>query len=726
MTENYHRGMSLIKSGDLEQAAEVLLGEPEDSVYRGMALGNAGLALRRLDQFQDAQAASLAAIEYCNANGCPHPPSWVQFIRDYAEAHAGQQLYATSIQIFNAAVHTANRLSVEFPDQAEEVELQKAYTFNSWGSTLLHLRRTTGALDLFRGAQEIYAKYPDRDTGKAETLTNLANAYREVHNPTSAELALREALDVAVRTQNLDQIHRIRTSLIQLESSVIDTADWDRVLTEAAEHAEGERRFSTAYIRRCIHAEVALHRGDPATAMKVLADAIRIENLLDSGDLNPAKARALMGDAMEKLCLDADQIVPILIDGADKWYRRLRVEEQSPDFWNLVVTMHDHFRVLSRHLLAQGLAAAALAAFEAGRALAHAVEVDPRYFERVVANNPFSNGEVSLHLLQAAQSTLETDELILVPTVLPPVIVVFVVCRASVSNVDLRMSENLEDRVHLFGDLRLIATRLQEGVGLRAIPAEILHLAQQVASVVGTRTIRAIVPYSDLHLVPWRVLLRNCGLAWHQLNCSVEFGLFLRTAEAPAWSVGSCVALANGSAGHGSISVDFVDEARDFANAFVPLGTLVTAVDAERLRRALAQDAVVMVSCHGSISVDDDGELYLDLADGRRPVSEIVPLRIQARLVILSACESGVYELAWSDFPSGAAPQLLRLGARYVVGARFKLSADFARYFFPKFAALLNAGQIPSQALAGASETAERDGHDLWRALACVEVLGGP
>ena len=88
VTLNYIDGMKAIEENRLEDAIGILEAESADSPCRGLALGNAGLALLRLERFKLAYARLLEADRHFNRHGCPHPPSWVQFARNHVEAIA--------------------------------------------------------------------------------------------------------------------------------------------------------------------------------------------------------------------------------------------------------------------------------------------------------------------------------------------------------------------------------------------------------------------------------------------------------------------------------------------------------------------------------------------------------------------------------------------------------------------------------------------------------------
>ena len=95
----------------------------------------------------------------------------------------------------------------------------------------------------------------------------------------------------------------------------------------------------------------------------------------------------------------------------------------------------------------------------------------------------------------------------------------------------------------------------------------------------------------------------------------------------------------------------------------------------------------------------------------------------RAPLVILSACESGVYQMGGGDFPIGGAPELLRSGVQHCIGSRFKLDARFAAGFFPALARELANGSTVGAAMADVSSRQLSGGADLWRHLGCVPTF---
>lgn len=266
----------------------------------------------------------------------------------------------------------------------------------------------------------------------------------------------------------------------------------------------------------------------------------------------------------------------------------------------------------------------------------------------------------------------------------------------------------------------MLPSRLEAGVGERAIPTSVVEMTKQICALVGTRTVRALVPHRIFHRAPWRALLRSEGLNWDQLPFGVSFSPALASQPAPLAT--SCHALGFGSAANGSI--DLNDEARDFAALFGVRGLFVRDAIKSDFKSALASSATVLVSCHGRLASEPLGpRVTFKLSGGWTGLDEVLPDSVASPLVILSACDSGAYDMIEGDYPVGAAPQLLLKGAAYCACSRFPINADFARRFFTEFGRNLIAGQAVEHALASASKEMESKGADLWRDLACVELL---
>jgi len=313
-TENYNVGMVALGEGRLANAVEILSAEPNTSPCHSLARGNLGLALLRLERFQEAEAELLKALSEVARDGGAHPPSSVQFARHLGDAVAGQGRRAEALPVFNNAGNLATRLMADYPEMAAEIELEKAHAFNSWGCALLHLGSYDAAIDVFRSARDIYRKYEGREpVGRAETLTNFAQVLRHMARDTEAELALQEALAIAEAVGHTDQIRRIQIALAQLDSPLVDPTKIYETTISAAVEAQLQGRYSTAYLRRCVCAELAADRGDTPVGLDAVAKALELEHRLDSQDLNPAKLRMMKAKLLEHSGASREEIISVCI-----------------------------------------------------------------------------------------------------------------------------------------------------------------------------------------------------------------------------------------------------------------------------------------------------------------------------------------------------------------------------------------------------------------------------
>lgn len=722
VTQNYVDGMKAIEDNRLQDAIGILEAEPGDSPCRGLALGNAGLALLRLEKFDLAYARLLEADNHFNEHDCPHPPSWVQFARNHVEAIALSRPQE-ALQRFNRAIGAARKLAEKHEDFRQDIELEIAHTFNSWGGTLVRLERPDAALDCFKEARDIYRKYEaENKVGLAETLTNVSLALRGVGKMNDAALALQEALDVAKSGGDKDQVRRIEIATIQLDPTLVD-GDPLRLLDEAAKEAIADGRYSTGYVRQCIRATVAENLKNASDGLAACGDARAIEHLLDSGDPTPANLRLVLARLRVAAGRPASEVLEALFEGARLWWRVLRKPQLTADVLVKTQSMHDHFRLLARKLLDEGRNDEACMAFEAGRALGFAIEVDQSALSKILELAPFAGSETTVDCagLRAIQASLGDNEIIISMAILPPSLVAFVVRRDSVAAVEHQLPD-IDECHRIFDAIRSIPRRLHKKDGIVAVPQAIQEFARKVSVEMDASNVVSVIPNSVLHGVPWRALLRSLGLSWSQLSAGTGFGLLLGGPNrAPIQ--GGATALGHGTAG----SIDLNQEARDFANAFGTQGTVVENAASTDIRAALLRHGAVLISCHGSQEEDLNSRtfhLYLSLGDGDKSADEVWPDSVVAELVVLSACDSGVYEVAWGDYPVGAGPDLLRKGAKFCLATRFPVNARFAANLMKELAAHLAAGNSVQSALSNALETMENGGADFWNETACFELIG--
>jgi tetratricopeptide (TPR) repeat protein len=731
ITKNYALGMEAIRKNLLEDAIGILQYEPEDSPCYAMALGNCALAHFRIGHFQQAEKLSNIAIALIKVRGCPYLPSYVQFSRNLGDILAHQGRYIEAIHIFNQTCHLADELThKDVPhEEIKAIEIEKAHIMNSWGATLINIGGWSGAKDCLKLARSTYLKYGYlNNAGGAEVLTNLSIALRNMNDKIGAELSLKEALDIVETTKDEDQIYRIKLSLIQLRSKIIPKDDYYSTIESAADYSIKEGRYSIAHLRLCIGATLIFELNDidnVTIGLDMLERAKSLECHMDSRNPNIAKLRLAYANLLEINKTDHKDISEVLIEGAYLWYESISAPILNDDFDIAADSLHDHFRLLAHYLIEEGRIDEALLAFEAGRALSYSKEVDENFLSKTINENPFSIDGKSINktILHKTQNTLDSSDVIIVLSIVPPETVVFLVYKDHVDHLSFGLPKDSGKVERLFEDIKKVPIRLSNNLGEKSIPDFLHDIARQISSQIGNKNIVGLIPYSVLHLVPWRALFYYCGIKWDKLTFSISFSFLLRAGEEVNCNYvkNSICALGYGTAD----SINLENEARDFAEEFEKRGEFIPNATKHDVLLALLHDKILLISCHGK-AIESDGEtqLELELADGICILEDCVHGKISSPLVILSACESGVYSMAWSDYPSGAAPFLIKSGVRYCIGTRFPIKATFAANFFKILARYLSMSGIINVSFTNSLDQTLNEGADLWADIACLEIIG--
>src|SRR5262249_20882442 len=158
----------------------------------------------------------------------------------------------------------------------------------------------------------------------AETLTNLAVAQCEIGQPTTAEFALQEAIDIVHETGDYDQLFRIRVVAGKMGSKLVKADGLLELVQAGAEDALATGLPGTAYLRYCKAVMfVVQNGGDPEAARRMIRCARELEGQLDPRDPHAPKLRYLEALVLRLAGEPLSRITSVLIEGAHQWYRRI-------------------------------------------------------------------------------------------------------------------------------------------------------------------------------------------------------------------------------------------------------------------------------------------------------------------------------------------------------------------------------------------------------------------
>lgn len=241
-----------------------------------------------------------------------------------------------------------------------------------------------------------------------------------------------------------------------------------------------------------------------------------------------------------------------------------------------------------------------------------------------------------------------------------------------------------------------------------------------------------IVPHRELHYVPFAAL--HDGSSWlvqhHALRyaASAEAALAaLQAAPQPDAMGQAPVVLAAGGAAlpHAALELEGVAEAWSRQGAPLP-ATHASATRDHWLAHA-PRASMLHLACHGQFRADNPAFSHLQLHDAPLTLEEIAQGRLQADLVVLSACDSGVSRIRPGNELLGLVRAFGLAGARAVIASHWPVDDAATAGLMVELHRRLAAGHPPSLALSHAQRAAAAQGaHPFaWAAFALHEVRPG-
>ncbi|NJM06908.1 CHAT domain-containing protein, partial [Candidatus Gracilibacteria bacterium] len=223
-------------------------------------------------------------------------------------------------------------------------------------------------------------------------------------------------------------------------------------------------------------------------------------------------------------------------------------------------------------------------------------------------------------------------------------------------------------------------------------------LLAPVADLIAAATDLILVPHGPLHQVPFAALRNAAGQPLLDQVATLRYTpsatVFVRAAGAAVTALKSCLALGY----DGGARALRHTEAEAVAVAAITGGEFQRgeAGIVARLVASAGMFRYLHLACHGQFDTRDPLGSWLEVGPGERlsAAEVIAQLRLQADLVVLSACRSGVSQILRGDEPLGLARAFLQVGARAVLVTLWPVEDRSARLLMEHFyRALLVAGE---------------------------------
>jgi CHAT domain-containing protein len=215
-----------------------------------------------------------------------------------------------------------------------------------------------------------------------------------------------------------------------------------------------------------------------------------------------------------------------------------------------------------------------------------------------------------------------------------------------------------------------------------------------------------IVPHRCLHAIPFACLLPEPHAMTH-----VAAGATILSRESPVDLSGGCLVVRRSAEGDtAGMRESFRRESENVAA--VTGGLLLPDTDAtiENITREARGRSVVHFTCHGQFDATEPRESGLFLADqnGRDFLCDVMmlsQLRLDAELVVLAACETGLSERHPGDELVGLLRAFTLAGARSVLATLWRVNSVSTEMLVDRFYRGIVAGELPREAL----QAAQRD-----------------
>ena len=364
----------------------------------------------------------------------------------------------------------------------------------------------------------------------------------------------------------------------------------------------------------------------------------------------------------------------------------------------------------------------------AREALARTQEAYAELLQRVRESQPgygaLVTGQISP--VRAVMGSLAGDQVLLEYLVGDSTSVVFVVASDTAAAVDLGVTRHEIATQVDFG--RSVLARPARGPSstlwrspLRRLYRYLIEPVEASGLLKGKREL-VIAPHAELHYAPFAALLGPDGpdaylVQRYRLTYTPSASIWLRLHARGASSASGVLAMApRADALPGSVA-----EVTAIGRLFGARARVLVGDEAskEALRDAAPEQGIIHLATYGVLNKDNPLFSFIELApqgadDGRLEVHDLFGLRLNARLVVLSACQTGLGAGALADVPAGddwvgLVQSFLFAGAAHVLATLWPVQDRATAELMTRFYTALAAGRPESEALADAQRATLRN-----------------
>ncbi len=231
-----------------------------------------------------------------------------------------------------------------------------------------------------------------------------------------------------------------------------------------------------------------------------------------------------------------------------------------------------------------------------------------------------------------------------------------------------------------------ILRRLQQQLLVPAQP--LLQQAQQVI----------VVPHGALHHVPWNALLLGELQLDLPMTTIPSAASYLQLSQRqPSQATEACLALSYA----GGVEPALVHTHAEAEAAVQALGGQHYPLPAPTIEHQLSHYRIVHIACHGVFVLDQPLASWLQFGPDQTisALDMLTTWQLDADLVVLSACQSGVSEIVRGDEPFGLVRAFLAVGARAVLVTLWPVDDVASAVLMNLFYQAMQAGAEPAEAL---------------------------